>query len=366
MSSRLRQGHGGALQRGFALAATVWFLAIITLMAGTFATWVSRSVNAAWEQRQDAETLIDLRGTRDTLLFIAATQPLNSGGFVLPGTEVEAVRSLARPDAGADPFTSTLPSATGGELSLAGRAYQGLRRARFALQDEAGLLNPNSLERQRLDRLLGLLGVEASDRGPLLDKLRDYVTEGDLRSLYGANAADYVERDLPPPPDRYLLSAMEASRILDWGDYSILWESGLWRDHVTVTVFGGVNLNTAPALILRTDPFIDEQDALEIIEERQRLAFFSPEDAARRTGVPLGGSLFAFVTYPSRNFRMTLWHEGASQGIRYHYRLTPQSEQGAPWELDQMYPVDRYGLSPDEPANIDDAIFSAQAESGSP
>jgi type II secretory pathway component PulK len=355
-----------ARQQGFALAATVWLLAIIAVAAGAFATWVSQSVTEAWTEREAVDTLIELRGTRDTVLFIAATQPMNMGGFVLPGKEEEtAVRSLTERNNRDDPFTSSLAAPTGDELSLAGRPYLGLGNARFTLQDEAGLVNPNAQDRLRLDRLLGLLDVEPAKRGPLIDKLVDYISEGDLRSLHGARTADYLERDLPAPPDRYLLSGMEALRVLDWGEYEGIWQSARWRELVTVTEFGGINLNTAPRLVLQTDPFISEEIADILLQERQRQVFFSPEDAQRRTGLPLGSNIFAFSTAPSRHFRLTLWQQGANQGVRYHVRLTPQSEQGAPWELDHTYPVDNHGLSTNEPANTEDPIFAASTHSGS-
>lgn len=353
-------------QQGFALAITIWLLAILLLAAGAFASWVRSSLEQAWSERLAIDGLIDVRSTRNTLLFIAATQPMSSAGFILPEAQEGSTRSLERKlrNNADDPFTSYLPATTGNELSLMSQPYVGIGNARFALQDEAGLLNPMGAQRARLDSFLGLLDVDAGARGPLLDKLADFVSENDLRSLYGANTADYLEAGLPAPPNRYLLSSMEAWWVLEWKGSSAVWREARWREYVTTTAFSGINLNSAPAFILQTDPFINGEDAARIIAERERRPFVSPEDAARRTGLLLSKNLFAFTTFPSSTIRITLWHEGANQGVRYHVTLTPQSDQGVPWEVDSAYPIDEYGLNLDEPRQPESPVFTATTAAG--
>lgn len=346
-------------QQGFVLVTTLWFLAILTIVAGGFAAWVNESLDQAWERRQATDALVDRRGTRDTVLFIAATRPMNAAGLALPSDGTGSSGVTISDDTGGDGVFGAQAPPTGNELSLAGLPYEGVGQARFTLQDEGGLLNPNGGRPERIDRFLGLLGVEGSERAPLVDNLRDYLDEGDSKRLHGATSDDYEEAGRAPPPNRYLLSGMEAWRVLGWREHEGIWRRARWREHVTVTEFSGLNLNTSPPLLLRTDPLIDEDDARRLVEERQEEAFLSPEDAAARTDVPVDANLFAFVTNPSRHFRLTLWHDGARQGMRYHVRLTPQSEEGSPWQIDHVYPVDRYGLNLDEPASVDNRVFSA-------
>jgi hypothetical protein len=201
-------------QHGFILAATVWVLAAVTLGAGFFCLWADRAVESARLGQEDLQHQRDMISTRSILLYLLGTQSVNYGGLTTVPQQEEKRNSMV----------GTISPLTGTELALTGRVYQGFGSACFSMQDEGGLLGLNVVQPEKLGRLLGVLGVPAADRRPLIDKLLDYTDSNELHRLNGAEAQQYRELGLPPPANRPLLTSWEARNVLDWGTYEQLWE----------------------------------------------------------------------------------------------------------------------------------------------
>ena len=133
------------------------------------------------------------------------------------------------------------------ELSLAGVRYAGLGDTAFSIQDENGLVSVNTPS----DPLFGAMmkSVPASPRrtlARLIPRVADYIDLDDRLTLDGAETRAYLEAELPPPPNWFLWTPMELSRVL--GAASML-DHGQWRrlrNMATPRLLLSVNFNTMP------------------------------------------------------------------------------------------------------------------------
>jgi len=321
--------------KGFVLVTTLWILAMITIATTALALWTEQTLSLAREMQQKVQSEIDMQSTESTILYLLATQT-----FTVAGMTVTDYVYDPNGDLDSLPF---LP--VGQEIPLDDRPYYGHKSARFALQDERGLLSLNivalsselnTLLIRRAVRLLGLLGVKAELREPLISKLRDYAdTDNDYR-LNGAEEQHYQQRGLLLPANRALLKPMECLRVFGWAEEKSLWKDGLWGQLTTTALAGGTNINTAPLLILKSIEGINATAAERIIESREEIAFFDTQTLSQSAGVYFSDDLFELGLnfYPSNFIRITLWHEKAEKMRQVHIQLTPLFDKGAPWIVD--------------------------------
>lgn len=331
-------------QKGFVLVATIWTLAAVTLAAGFLALWTQSVLQRAREGQEDVQALVDMNSTQATLLYLFAVQRINLAGLSVPVPPVAASDPRAQRNAlqYVDEFSTDFMPA-GGEIALDDTVYKGLGRARFSIQDEGGLVPVNFAGSALIENLLGLLSVPVPQRIPLVDKLLDYKDEDDLVRLNGAEAADYKKNGLPLPPNRLLLTSWEAHSVLGWKD-----QKGLWRDgrfgRLTSTVFGGTpNPNTAPDLVLKTIPGVDDETARRIKNARKLMPFASEEALYQAAGKYLGIDEMGLRLLPYKVERISLWREGGRRMKEIHIELTPfpaqvglkpQTTQNRPWVID--------------------------------
>jgi len=306
MSARAAPTHPGHKQRGFVLVLTLWVLVIVAIAAGYFAEHVARSVELAQQSRQNTHALIDMAGTRAEILYRLGTTSMSEYGLGL------------------------------GQLAIAldNRPYHGLGKTLVRLQDDRGLLNLNLIDDGRLQRFLGLMGIPADDRSHLVDTLRDFTDADNLRRLNGAEADDYLALNLPPPPNRNLLTPWEARRIIGWRDYPQLWKNGRLPDLTTTSTSVGINPNTAPAEVLATLPGVTEEIAQLIIARRKLAPITQEQQIVGFTLTPLNLPMgLGIVVIPSDSLRITQSTQGLPWALQYNITLTPNSAV-APWRTD--------------------------------
>jgi general secretion pathway protein K len=321
--------------KGFVLVTTLWILAIITIAASFFALWTQQTLSLALNLQQDVQGEIDVQSTESSLIYLLSTQSFTVAGMTV-------TQHVINFDNDEDiPF---LP--VGQEIALDDRPYLGHGSARFALQDERGLLNLNLLAGDSEDvnsplvrrsvRLLGLLGVKAELREPLISKLRDYVDSDNNHRLNGAEEYHYKERGLPLPSNKSLLQPMECLRILDWAEQENLSKNGLWGQLTTTALAGDTNINTAPLLILQSIEGINAVAANRIMAARQEMAFFDGTTLSSTAGVAFSDDPFelGLSFYPSDFIRITLWHDNAKYVRQIHLQRTPSFDKGTPWIID--------------------------------
>ena len=260
---------GNAAENGFILVFTLWFLAAITLAAGYFANWSQDKLAKVQTSVQELEDQKDMLSTRSTLLFLWTTQEFNNAGLVLPESKDEQSKRDEKKDKGR-PLGSSMPPITGDELHLDGTVYQGVGRIRFSLQDKAGLMGLNGVSRENMSELLGLKGVSSSERGPMVDKLLDYVDSDSYIRLNGAEKDAYLEEGLEPPPNRRLITSWELRKVMGWKHAASLWSHPVLPRLTSAVSGGSLNINTAPLLILQAQGGFTQRQALKIISSREK------------------------------------------------------------------------------------------------
>jgi len=337
-------------QNGFILVATLWILAAITLGAGFFALWTQNILEIARQEQDDLQGIIDMQNTRSALLYLLGTQHITIAGLTLPGNPEKhgidgsrlepSVCLRLEPSNIPERFTDPMKSSIlpiGGELPLDDRPYHGIGKACFSIQDEGGLLSLNYFQTSPyLERLIGLMGVPAHQRGPLMDKLLDYTDEDDFHRLNGAEAKDYEKLGLNPPPNRFLLTNREIRNVLGWNEYPELWgDNDLSLPRLTTTASGVIpNPNTAPKILLKTIANIDDETAGRIIDARKKKPFSYPGEISLAAGKNLSLDPMGLPLFPSSRLRITLWYQGGKYIREIHLRLTPKADKKAPWLTD--------------------------------
>lgn len=332
---RWNDGSRRRRQRGFVLALTLWILAAIAVVVGLVTLWALDAVRNANAERTRTEDLVEMRGTRDTLLYLGATRARTLAGLpVRPLAEDELARRRL------DELGAYDVNPRGGEIRLDGSAYAGASGARFTAQDEAGLFSLVAPRPSVVDAMLRSGGVRDDDVPRLRDALLDYIDADDLTRLAGAEKRDYARAHLPPPADRQLLLPSEAMNVLGW---SALPAPLRARVAGTATTFevGAINLNTAPESLLPLWIPGCPATCSQLVERRQRQPFRSGREVEMTLGVRLPGDAMTDYRFlASDTWRLTLWgRSGAAR--RIHVRFTPLADAAAPWSVLAEYPVAR-------------------------
>jgi len=316
--------------RGFVLASTLWILAAITLSASFFALWVHRAIEGVWQSERELQGEIDMMGSRSVLLYLLATQRITRAGLVVPE---QVDRGKIKLDDNYEQFgEQAFP--VGVEIPLDDRGFNGVGKSRFSIQDEGGLITINLFDTQYLSSLLGLLGVPLQERGPMIDKLLDFMDDDDLARLNGAEEKEYAKLGMPAPPNRGLLTSWEIARVLGWDKYPGIFKDCAITRLTTIRSGGMPNFNTAPALVLKSIPGIDEDTAKLIIKAREKMPFSSFEDVslAIRKTLPIEGMGVKLMA--AKWLRISLWYEGSRHTLETHLTLTPKTGHSAPWLID--------------------------------
>jgi general secretion pathway protein K len=332
------------LNKGFILVLTLWLLAILTIAASFFALWTERMIEQTRIAQQDIQGEIDMSSTQATVLYLFATQRYTFAGLLVPTALNPQPMSFLSDDDFAklleDPnykggsgqqFTYT---PAGGEIHLDDRVYQGQGMARFAVQDEGGLINLNSASEAMLSRLMGLLGIAAEWRSPLIAKLQDYTDFDDLHHINGAETYEYQQENLPPPTNRPLTTPWEVQNVMDWKKYPSLWKDGIWAQLTCVNYYGLPRANTAPNLVLQAAYGFNQEAAQRIVAAREIQPIYSEMDLERVSGMAIAVDPMDMVYFPSDQLRLTLWYNNATRIRQIHLQLTPYADEKKPWEID--------------------------------
>ncbi len=303
-------------------------LVVLAMLATATATSAGRAIQAAQADADRFQGELSMAGTRETLLFMLATQRLTVAGLTVNESDAQASPTMIMDDT--DGFTR-LP--VGNEIRLDSTAYQGLGTARFALQDDRGLLSVNWISPILRFAFYQSLGV-ASDQWDGLDAKRlDYEDPDDLHRLNGAEKDHYKKAGLPPPSNHPLVTPLEFRRIQGWDAMLAKLDDGKLLSMLTLTRGGDININTAPAQVLALLPGMQPQDAARMVELRGVAPFLSAAQAQQNFGLSeeLDGGL-SLLAKPSGN--LILWDHQSGARRLLHWTLTPFEVGGPPWRID--------------------------------
>lgn len=305
MSAKLALAQPSSKQQGFILVLTLWVLVIVAIAAGYFAERVARSIELAQQSRQNTRAVIDMAGSRAEILYRLGTISMTEYGLGRGNTVI----------------------------ALDNRPYYGLGKTLVRLQDNRGLLNLNTADDDRLQRLLGLVGIPAEQRDHLIDTLHDFIDADKLHRLNGAEDDEYLALNLPPPPNRNLITPWEAKRIIGWRDSPQLWKNGRLVELTTTSLSFGLNPNTAPAEVLATLPGVTEEIAQIIITRRKLSPIINSGQFAAIASIPEQQFNMLIGVIPSNAIRITQSAPGLSWSIQYNITLTPNGDD-TPWRTD--------------------------------
>jgi general secretion pathway protein K len=243
-----------ARAQGFALVATLFAVALIALGAAYFAQRVETLRENAFQTQRWAEAERDAFSIRETLQFAAATHVRDIGGLM----HSEAA------------------------FPLDGRPYNLGADLTLRVQDERGLIGLNSMDDALLTRLFSDLGIPADQHQRMIDSLKDYMDVDDFKMLNGAERRDYEAAGRVPPPNDFIRAREELADILGWeGVFEALDRADLEKPGIrerflarfSVARHIGININSAPADVLRLVPGINPLRVAALVDQRQAKPF---------------------------------------------------------------------------------------------
>lgn len=339
-------------ESGFVLVAVLWLIAFAGLGAAALGVWSSNIVAEARARLDEAESQRILISRQNELAFVLATKRFSFWGLEI-GTPLETSDDPVRAM-----FTDNRSDRA---IALDGTAYRlpGEEPAQLKLQDARGLINLNTGFDQHLAALLGRFGVAGPEQQTYINLLRDFIDEDDLKSLGGAEAADYRAQGLPPPPNNYVVTVDEAKNILGWNRLTRLWEAQRKELWLTAAPVSSFNPNTAPKHILLLFPGMTEARADEMIAERKARGIRGLEDFAAFAPSALNDTPFMYAFIPGQTMVAEL--ELPRLGLKYRFSVTLEP-QGAtqPWRLGEYHrlPLDENA----EPFDADSTLVFPPAE----
>lgn len=314
-------------QRGFVLVIVLVLLSVLTLLAASVALSGSRAVAEAQQELDRLQGELDMVSTQETLLFMLATQRRNPGGmFALPSAALDA-RAIDDDDEG------LLWQPQGNEIALDARPYRGLGHALFALQDDAGLLSLNWGVDALRHSFFNARGM-GPDRWNEMDaKLMDYQDPDSLHRLGGAEEEDYRRAGMPPPANRPVATPLEFRRVLGWDRMLEGMDDTQLLRLITSQRELALNLNTAPPEILALIPGMDAAQAERLVALRRQ----QPIQAvwALRQSFPIPAFMDEGLrVFPKPSGNLMIWDRRFGKKRLAHWRLTPWSTSGRPWQID--------------------------------
>ena len=312
---------------GFILVATLWVLAILTVLAAYIDGVTASDIDRALAARQALARELDRRSTEAAVVYLLATGRMNYRGLIY-----ERAQRFAS-DSGDG---ISVPQVGDGALTVTDEVYAGLGEARFSIQDELGLAPVNSPASSILVATLESVGISPPDARLIAARIQDYVDVDYTLSLNGAERFDYESRGLPPPANWIMASPMEVRRVLG---VSELITPGQWRRLVPLLSMRqamGYNFNVMPAGVLAAVVGLDESAVQPVVEARKERPIWSLSRLAMLTGIHVELDELSLRTMPSEYLRISSWSRGS--GVRHvsGVQLTP-SGAFAPWRKDYGY-----------------------------
>jgi len=344
-------------ENGFVLVVVLFLLVVLVMLATAVAASGSRAVAEA-QQRVDAfEGELDMLSTRDTVLYMLATQRRNLAGLsVLQAPPL----TPAQIDMDAD-GNSALP--LGNEIRLDGRAYAGLRNAAFALQDDTGLLSPNWAQPDMLASFFASRGVTPDQWSALEAKRLDYQDPDDLHRLDGAEAADYRKAGRPPPSNRTLGTPLEFRRILQWDDMLDGLDDNQLLGLLSMRRGASINVNSAPVGVLALLPGMNLAQAERLVALREQVPVASTWSLLESfTLAPEMAE--ALTLFPNVSGNLILWDRRYGGRRLVHWTLTPYAIDAPPWRIDYEVTLPRDNQSDPNVAGAPETPLFAPQDAG--
>lgn len=360
MMSGTGPARRAAGQRGFVLVAVLAMLVILALLAGAIAQVTQRLRDDQLERQRLLQDEIAMAGTRATLFYLLSSQRMTFGGLTVDDRVVLTEDQQRDAEDGMAPIGIM---AVGTEISLDGRAHEGLSGVAFALQDDRGLLGVNWVAPAIMERWLAQVGGEAPGRpiATLSNLLLDYQDADDLYRINSAEAPGYASAGLPPPSNQTLATPLELRRVMGWREALEGVPATTLVDNLTVARIPTINVNTAPVEVLASLPGLDRAAAERVVAARELQPFSLRAAFAEFTGGLAAGEE-AVSLYPSMSGTLKLWSPRGGAVQVLHWTLTPLDDGGRPWREDYEFTLPQDGrLDAAPPRTVETPLFADPA-----
>jgi type II secretory pathway component PulK len=318
-------------KRGFALPAVLTVTTALTLVFLT-------ALLSLEGLRQEARNALAVDGFQRAAMsaeahigFLALTEPFGPRSIHIGGQRADPETGIAAQPADA--------GGVGGsnvhEFLIDGTPYamdfgDGSGRTLVAsVQDAAGLVNLNFAQSQVATAAFERAGADPLLASTLADQLRDYTSSNGIRSLRGADAADYERAGAAPPPGRSLDTWAQLRGLLALKeDNSVDFER--LREYSTVGPANSENVNTASAETLMTWFGISQGAAEDIVESRKS----QPVSNLAALAISVPNDEEAQFYFPNGNLRLTFADPSISALYRSEFELTPDDPNRPFWIQD--------------------------------
>jgi type II secretory pathway component PulK len=305
-TSKLRAKQGFALPAVLAVTAIVTLVFLVAILA--LDSLLDQTRRAVEQSRLEIQALS---------LEAHAAYAIAVGAPTATGVDVPGL------DRRADP-----------RLMADGRPYQASNASdlRLSVQDEAGLVNLDTLPQTATGRLVEALGVPPDQRAALVDRFSDYLDIDDLPRVNGAETAAYRDRGLPPPPNGPLRDIDQALGVLGWKDVVPRERWRAVRDDLTTDPTSTtLNINTATPGALRVLFGFSDAQVASLMERRGAAPFTGLEDLGRAAGVRLSGDAERVYGFPNGRFALKITVPGTGLTYRSRIVLTPRDRERPVW-----------------------------------
>jgi general secretion pathway protein K len=319
-------------QGGFVLVLVLAMLVVLGLLAGTIAAVTGRLAEQAQQRAQATRDAVDIASTRATVLYLLSTQRMTVGGLTVDNLVSFGEGGIRPIESGAD-LDSSLPIGT--EIALDSRAYQGIGGVRFAIQDDYGLFGVNWHPHWRLERLLAQGGqARPVPAEALINRLFDYQDRDGLYRLNSMEADGYRKEGMRLPTNLPLATPMEVVQVSGWRQALSFLTPAEITETITVEPAVMINVNTAPARVLRVIEGVTGEKATRAIMFRKLQPFMTDAAFFEFLGLPKAPEASVAV-YPATSGTLKLWPSHGGQVGLVHWMMTPIDEKGGrPWRED--------------------------------
>jgi hypothetical protein len=313
-------------EEGFILAATLWIIAILSLIAVSITATIEDGLQTGFATTSEVEALRRSDEAQATALFWLSTRYMSQRGLeIVTGTDLSAAQARR---------VLSAPILGRAYIALDDRAYR-YGNSEIRLQDARGLININATNGGFWSGLLARLGVAPEDQNPMVAKLHDYIDPSPYKSLNGAKQADYEATGRSGPRGALLVTPWELDRVLDWDrlDAAGFGTNPLFESATTAAV-AGFNFNTAPALVLSALSNLDDAAVSRIIASRTSEPFTDISQVALASGADSGPNALLLPRFlPADSLRIAVSTPDAALERIVALQLTPRAED-RPWHID--------------------------------
>lgn len=246
--------------KGFALVLVLWVLALLTIMAGSFAVSMRR------------ETAI-IRGIKDNAQALAMAE----AGLAIAQIRLLEQEPTLRWLANGSTYELEFPEGQAGEPGW----------VRIKMLDEAGKIDINAADQVLLQSVMSHAPADAVLQSKLVNAILDWRDDDDLVRVDGAEAKEYAEAGLGYKPANKPFKAIEdLQRVLNMNAQVYQWLEDL------VTVHSGqkqVDANVASREVLQVLPETDAGAVNNLLSARQTGNLPATAELPANTGAAASG-----------------------------------------------------------------------------